>query len=105
ENWSDITGANSNNFTVVEGITEPMDYRFKISCDDGNTDYSDIVSVTFQPIENCYCIPSNAMNNLNVFIDNVSTSGALEDIDNSSDYTFDGYDDYSSEDPIVVYPG
>ena len=54
--WSEMSGA-SGSIYLVEGITVSMDYRYKLSCNEGDAVYSDVISVSLSPLSECYCIP------------------------------------------------
>lgn len=104
-NWSDINGASTSNYLIEDGINEPMDFRYKVTCTtNGETDISDVVQVTLKTVVECYCIPNNNTYDHN-YISNVSTSGALQNINRSSGFTEGGYSDYTETDIIVVQPG
>ena len=103
--WTDIDGATSPVYTVSSGIAEPMDYRYLVACSNSQqSDESGVIAVSLNPAIECYCIPSNTYSQ-NYYISNVTTDGAVQDINKSSGFGTDGYSDYSGTDTLIVYAG
>src|SRR5690625_4940308 len=94
DDWTDIEGAYSNSFNVADGIFEDTDFRYVITCNDDESDTSDIISVTLTPSAECYCIPE-ATDSAR-YINNFSTTGAINDISNlNSGFSSGGYGDFT----------
>src|SRR5690606_12444475 len=56
--WDTIPGAYSPFLVVSTGITQAMDYRFRVTCSNGGgVTVSNAVSVGINPPTQCYCIP------------------------------------------------
>src|SRR5699024_61079 len=104
DDWTDIEGAHSNSYVIQEGIEEPTDYRYSIVCNDETPEYSEVIEVDLNPALECYCTPENNSGS-SYYIENVSTEGALQDIDNSTGFADNGYGDYTDSHVIIVYPG
>src|SRR5699024_1668541 len=84
---------------------EPTDVRYKVVCNDGDPDYSDIIEVTLKPATECYCTPLNTSSTTS-YITKVETQGASgTDLNKSSQFSEDGYADYTETDTLVVFPG
>src|SRR5699024_8941253 len=43
DDWADIEDAHANTYVVEEGIDEPTDFRYKVTCNDGEPDYSNTI--------------------------------------------------------------
>src|SRR5690625_2208735 len=105
EDWTDIEGAHSTNYTVSAGVNEPTDFRYKIVCNDGEADYSDIISVTLKPGVECYCTPTYTYDCSSDRITNVSLTGESNVIDNDSGCSNSNYGDYTDLTPADLAPG
>src|SRR5699024_2966644 len=103
--WTDLSESNQGtNITIEEGIEEETDFRYMLQCGEDDPVYSDIIEVDLNPANECYCTPENNSSST-YYIENVSTEGALQDIDNSTDFADNGYGDYTDSHVIVAYPG
>lgn len=80
----------------VTGISEPMDYRYHVECDNGDSDDSEVISITLNPnTMECYCIPAST--NANYYINDFSTTGGVQNISNlGSGYSTGGYGDFTA---------
>src|SRR5690625_2483462 len=93
EDWSDIEGANSSTLNLSEGIEEATDYRFTVTCNEGETAISDIIEVSINPAEECYCVPEGT--NENRYINSFTTSEGEENISNTeSGFSVNGYGEF-----------
>lgn len=98
--WSEISGANGSSYVVADGITVPMDYRYKLSCNEEDPVFSDVISVTLNPIADCYCIPYFIMDCfLDDMIDDFILVGeeGTSINDEGTGCSVDGYDDRTDE--------
>src|SRR5699024_2569691 len=58
EDWTDLSEENQGPIiTIEEGIDEETDFRYKVQCEEDDPVYSDVVSVTLNPGNECYCVP------------------------------------------------
>lgn len=100
DDWTTLENATSLNLTLEEGITEPTQFRFTISCDLGSSKTSAPISVELNPAEDCYCTPSYTMGcedgDVINFVQVKDESGAVV-FENESDCSESGYADYSQE--------
>ncbi len=92
DDWTDLDVSNST-ITIV-GIDVPMDYRYHVECDNGDSDNSEVISVTLNPNPSeCYCIPEGT--NSARYINNFSTTGGIQNISNlESGFSPGGYGDF-----------
>ena len=105
--WTDVEGPTAITYTVEVEIQEPTDFRFKISCtNSGESDISEIVSVSLNPSEECYCAPIyTAGCEFGDRITNVSLTGVSQSLNNSSLCSANGYGDYTNVTPADLAPG
>lgn len=105
DTWTDLDGASANDYILEEGIQEPTDFRYTLICNNsGEADTSDVVSVTLNPAVECYCTPEDTSTGF-YYINEVLTNNALQNLDKNSDYSGNGYADYTETDTLIVYPG
>src|SRR5690554_5880280 len=100
--WTDIAGSLSTTYLVQGGIGEPTDYRFRATCDFSNeTDYSNVIEVTLNPGDECYCEPTYLYGgcNSNDRITNVLLNGESILLDNTSTCSPESYGDYTETQP------
>lgn len=104
EDWSDIEGAQSNTYVVNDGIEEPMDFRYVVTCSFGEEeDISDTISTLINAPEECYCTPGAT--NPSYYINNFSTQNAGENISNmDSGFSDGGYGDFTDQ-TVSQVPG
>lgn len=108
DTWTDIEDANSTTLTLPEGIDEPADFRFAVTCDaSGETAYSEVVSVEILPGEECYCEPVFSTGcDLGDYIDDFVFMGengtSIEDY--GTGCSENGYDDRTDQ-SVDVAPG
>ncbi len=101
-NWTDIAGAISVNYTVTAGITAATDYRYIRTCTNSNlSDTSDVLSVTLSPGTSCYCDPVyNWGCGIGAQVDGVTTTFGLTNISNTgtgcNELDATGYTDFSA---------
>src|SRR5690625_5143535 len=102
DNWTDIDNSYQTSLTIEDGITAATDYRYAMTCNDEDSDYSDIISVSLNPATECYCIPTGTTNNPDEII-----NFSLNDFSNDSEPSegTNGYSDYSDLGPITLTPG
>ncbi len=102
--WTDITGANSPTYIMAGGITVATDFRFFAECSlSGESDISNVLALTINPvITECYCEASNSYSAA-YYISNVSTDGALQDLDRTSGFSSGGYGDYTATDTLIAH--
>ncbi len=102
DEWTDITGASARNFTVEAGIQVPTDFRYTMMCSfSQGMDVSDIIQVGIKPAQECYCTPTNN-SYATYFINNVSTTGGLQNLNRQSGFSPGGYGDYTATDTLIV---
>lgn len=92
--WTDLEiGSPSIN---IAGIAVPTDFRYHVECVNGDSDDSEIVSYTINPIASeCYCIPEGT--NTSRYINNFSTTGGVQNISNLvSGFSVGGYGDFTA---------
>src|SRR5690554_2306413 len=101
--WTDL-GQSSSTITIA-GISEPMDYRYHVECENGDSDDSEVISVSLNPnTDECYCIPEGT--NSGRYIDNFSTTDGTENISNmGSGYSAFGYGDFYDTHTIAQEQG
>src|SRR5690554_4248682 len=99
--WTDIEGATSVSFQIADGISEPTDFRYTVSCEfSGESDISDIIEVTLKPGTECYCTPTYTYGcGSGDLISNVSLSGESISIDNTTTCSPGAYGDYTTSQP------
>lgn len=103
--WTNITNATSVNYNVASGILVATDFRYIITCSLTNTsDTSNVMEVTLKPGVDCYCTPENNYSS-SYYISNVTTTGALTNINKTSGFSTNGYANYTGSDTLVVYNG
>lgn len=78
--WSDLNTTGASQIAVE--ITDNTDFRYYVSCEDGSSHISNVVSANVLTSPNCYCEVTS--NNVLSGIGNFKTSGGIENIDNSS---------------------
>src|SRR5690625_4025100 len=94
DDCTDIPESVTSSFVVQDGVDEPTDFRYVLTCDEEDTDISDIIEVTLKPANECYCIPGGT--NSSYYINNFSTSGGEENIENfNSGFSENGYGDFT----------
>lgn len=98
DEWTDLDNGTLPVMTVFGGVDQPTDFRYSVTCpESGNTDVSDVLSVTLST--DCYCIPSVTCIGGSLGgsrIDNVYLAGETVTLDNTSGGCYDnGYTDYS----------
>lgn len=94
--WTNISGATTNPYTVTGGISAPTQYRAYVSCQGSNADTSSTVSLTLNPVNQCYCIPAATGNSY--YINSFATTGGTTNITNSGSggwTTSAGYSNFS----------
>jgi hypothetical protein len=93
-NWIDIAGATSVNYTMTGGITSNTDFRYKMTCSNSNeTDISDTIAVIMNAAIDCYCIPTGT--STTNYITGFTTSGGTENISNTDNgLSAGGYGDF-----------
>src|SRR5690625_3610317 len=89
-NWTNLNISTS---TLNVDITEAIDFRYYVYCENGELEsFSDVVSVSIKQAVDCYCIPQT---NSNYYLSGFSTSGGETNIDNTiSENPENGYADY-----------
>src|SRR5699024_5645495 len=103
DDWTDIEDAHSNSITIEEGILEPTDYRYMVSCEDGDPAYSDVIEVDLSPGTECYCTPVYSTGcSSGDKISNVSLTGESESLNNNSGCSTDDYGDYTDDSDVAV---
>ena len=92
--WTDLDISSST--ITIAGITTPTDYRYHVECTNGDTDNSEVISVSLNPNPaECYCTPEGT--NSGRYIDNFTTTGGVENISNlSSGFSTGGYGDFTA---------
>lgn len=57
--WTPIAGATGITYTVASAPSVPTDYRYSMTCSNpgGGTAYSNILTTTINPANQCYCTP------------------------------------------------
>lgn len=100
--WTSITGATNSSSSVSQSV--PSDYRVIITCSGSNlSDTSNVISVGINDPVTCYCIPTGT--NSNYYINNFSTSGAIQNISNlGSGFSTGGYGDFTFTDTVAQIP-
>ncbi len=95
--WGPAPGTN-NLMTYTGSITSPTDFRFSITCTNGNgTAATTPVSIAVTTFAQCYCIPTNTTNTT-YFINSFTTTGGLSNISNTnSGLSSGGYGNFSSQ--------
>ncbi|MBS1740528.1 MAG: hypothetical protein JST88_08295, partial [Bacteroidetes bacterium] len=93
--WGSVSAnATNTSYTVSGGITQPTDFRLKVTCANGSGQAtSNVVTVNLKPVTQCYCTPGttdntsgdNIMNVTFAGINNTTASGGVN-----------GYNDYTS---------
>lgn len=105
DDWTDLEGITSSTFLVEGGIDEELKFRYKVTCSNsGSTDISEEIYVYLKAVEDCFCIPYNDETDI-YFINRVKTSNAIQNIDNTSGFSENGYGDYSESHFIVATAG
>lgn len=101
--WTDL-GVDSATITIA-GINTPTDYRYHVECDNGDSDDSEVISITLNPnAEECYCIPEGT--NSSRYINNFATTGGSENISNmGSGFSPNGYGDFYDTHTVAQEPG
>jgi hypothetical protein len=91
--WGNLGVAQTSiNYTVSGGITQNTDYRIIVTCTNSSeSDTSNAVSVTLNPVNTCYCEPESDCTDSDV-ITNVTFAG----INNNSTCSASGYNDFTS---------
>jgi hypothetical protein len=57
DQWTNIQGALSPTYIVVNGIDTPTDFRYSVTCtNSGESDFSGIIQVGLNEATDCYCI-------------------------------------------------
>jgi len=103
--WTTIAGATGVNYNVAAGITDAVDYRCIVTCDEsGLSDTTNVVSVTVNPPTECYCTPSYDNGCLyGDDIDDVTLTGATITLSNlDTDCPEGGYADYTEDTTLGV---
>src|SRR5690625_4533595 len=105
--WTDITGSNTSNYLIANGINDDTDYRFIITCTNSNlSDTSDVMEVTINSVVDCYCTPPAPNNSTLYWIDSVRTFGGTTNISNlGTGFSTGGYIDYSGTHEVGTFPG
>lgn len=94
DDWTDIEGATNSTYTLQEGIEEETDFRYFVSCNDEETDISEVIEISLNPSDECYCQPEGT--NSDYYIDSFVTTNAQENISNEdSGYSENGYGDFT----------
>lgn len=105
DDWTDVENAVSASYFVENGIDEDRDYRYYVYCENSDeSDVSEIIEVRMKPVSDCFCIPSNTEDDTH-FISRVKTTGAVQNIDNNTGFSENGYGDYSETHIIGALPG
>ncbi len=107
DNWTDIEGAISTDYTITDGITEATDYRYKVVCTLTNEEaVSDVIAVALNPADECYCIPTYSTGcSAGDRISNVTLNGLSTTINNDSECSENAYGDFTSLTPADLAPG
>lgn len=107
DNWTPVPNAQSSNFLLENGISEATDFRFVISCSySGETDISDIMSVEIKPLFECYCTPEFEIGcDWGDYINQVYLEGETITLDNNTECSENGYEDYSNLTAPDLAPG
>lgn len=88
--WTSLETSSS--VLEIDEITEATDYRYHVECDNGNSDNSEVVSVTLNPNpEECYCEPEGTNDNRYI---NSFTANDMSNVD--SGFSEGGYGDFSN---------
>ncbi|HRP90648.1 MAG TPA: GEVED domain-containing protein [Edaphocola sp.] len=104
--WSNISGATSSTLTVATGISTPTSYRYWIACSfSSSSDTSNVVSLTINPPNQCYCTPPPPSYSGLYWIESVSTTGSSTNISNLlTGASATGYADYTATQTVQVSP-
>ncbi len=96
--WTNISGATSTNYTVQAGINAPMDYRYEVTCANSEeTSASDLIEVTLKPETECYCTPTYTYGcSSGDRISNVTLIGESVSVNNDSECSLNYYGDYTT---------
>lgn len=94
--WTDIAGATNATYAMTSGISITIFYRLKVTCANGaTTTTSNILEVTLQSANQCYCIPGG--NQTGRYISSFSTTGGLQQISNpNSGQSVNVYGDFTN---------
>src|SRR5699024_9194709 len=98
------TNLNVNSFTYTTQVNVPTDFRYYVACDNGDSDSSEVISISINPdASECYCTPEGI--NPTRYINNFTTTGGIENITNiDSSYSSNGYGDFT-EMVLEIDPG
>lgn len=103
-NWTDLDGAYSSTYTIVEGINEATFFRYKVLCtNSGISETSNTLEVNLNSPTDCYCTPISICD-LEQKITNVTLEGETTTINNDSDCINYGYSDFTHLPPADLYP-
>lgn len=103
--WYNLTGATTNPYVlpIADNPSSTTGYRFVVSCG-GNTVYSDVLTVSLKPHQDCYCLPTydNAACGSGDQINRVRLAGDNITLDNASGCSNlpNNYTDYTSSTAI-----
>ncbi|HTO15575.1 MAG TPA: GEVED domain-containing protein, partial [Edaphocola sp.] len=105
--WTNISGATTTSLTVGSGITTATSYRYWIACSfSSSTDTSNVVTVTMNPANQCYCTPVYTTGcAVGDDISNVTLNGVTTNINNSTGCSPNAYGDYTNLPPADLNPG
>ena len=92
--WTDLN-VSSPTYNVP-GIDTATDFRYHVECVNGDSDDSEVISVSINPnTDECYCEPVGT--NADRYINNFSTTGGIENISNlESGFSPAGYGDFTA---------
>ncbi|HRP89176.1 MAG TPA: GEVED domain-containing protein [Edaphocola sp.] len=106
--WTNIAGATNSTYVVTGGISTATDYRYFINCSNsGSSDSSNVIAITLNPANQCYCTPIYTTNcAVGDDISNVTLTGVTTNINNSTGCSPNGYGDYTATvAPADLNPG
>ncbi|HTO15954.1 MAG TPA: GEVED domain-containing protein, partial [Edaphocola sp.] len=98
--WTDITGATMPSYNLGSGVNVETDFRFWMTCsNNGSSDTSNVVSVTINPANQCYCTPGGS--GTSYYMTNFNTTGAAQNVNvNNTALPAGGYKDNTATDTV-----
>src|SRR5690625_2437811 len=94
DEWTDIENAHSTTLNFNTGITEDTDFRFVVTCNEDETDISEVVTVSLKPANECYCTPGGTSSSY--YINNFITTGGEVNFESlNSGHSPNGYGDFT----------
>lgn len=106
--WTTITGETATHLYVSAGISEATDYRCILICTEtGESDTTNIASISLNPFFDCYCIPTSTYTYTDYTISSMETFDGVTNFSNTSGagITSTGYSDYTDEYSVSQYQG